>query len=649
MNWSMVLDALTQSGHLADMDRQFARFAAQLGDAQTAIDGAGGGELDDAMDSALDGAVKGQLEVAAALVSLKYRSGHTCLPLNDCAGKAIGDLVDRPQTLPSDPAENAGPETPDENGLANSLKARLPDADTWRGALMDSELVAVPANLELAAPQQERPPPLLILDADNHLYLNRIFQAERFTAERMVCLAREPMVAAAKPAIDQVLDALFDADEELPKRVARIAAEGRLCIVTGGPGTGKTTLAAKIIALLVQLGLASPFQIALAAPTGKAAARLRESIGLQMQDLCKTVPALRGYEASASTLHRLLNSGRAAQASAILVDECSMVDLALMQRLLAASIDARLVLLGDASQLSSVQPGAVFGDLCAVGGKGVPVGDCIVKLTRSHRFPSDSGIGRLAKAIVDGNGEAALAALMDPQDPATKLLPLQESQLEGLAMSYAKQFCKPVMEALLNLSGPDQARQSGHDFPFFPKRRILCAHRQGPFGSVRFNRLVYQQLRGLNMIAGKEEFYPGRAIIITRNHPSVGLANGDTGVVLRTTSDQRRVWFPGIGEDGAGIDLAPSRLPEHESFFALTVHKSQGSEYDQVAVIPGPGDSFLATRELLYTAVTRARKQVYIYGSGADVLSAVGRRTERSTGLSSRLMDAVRAVATDQS
>ena len=528
--------------------------------------------------------------------------------------------------------------------------------------------------------------------------------------------------------LDAALDRLFpDADSgDRAPMAARTAACRRLCVVSGGPGTGKTTIAAAIVALLVELGLASPDRIALAAPTGKAAARLQEAVRGRHRALVPRIPALEGYEAHATTVHRWLFSRARTRRpiDALVLDESSMVDLTLMARVLAALPgDARLVLLGDASQLASVQPGAVFADVCRAGlgagdvpGRGRDRGDgrgrsrhrcrrierrgridrhrsrergrrfgrsrwtggrdsaaagtgarggvaartraggsespessplapCVVELVHNWRFDVAGGIGRLAAAVVRGDGGAAVAALLDPADTVTELRPLTDARhFERLATTFVDERFAPALRAMQSVSafrepgadtdtdtgtdtgaGTDTDTGTGAGTAPLSAFRVLCAHRIGAFGAERFNRLAERRLRVLGLVPADEVFYPGRPILVTRNDPRTGLSNGDTGIVVRDADDRIRVWFPEL-EDAEGRPrlVAPARLPPHESFFAVTVHRAQGSEYDEVAVVLGPAESRVATRELLYTAVTRARRRVVVYGSEESVAAAVG-------------------------
>ena len=578
-----LLKDLHARGHLADIDRHFGDFADE-------IDGGGGSEV----------------PLAAALASARAREGHTCLALEAVAGRPWPD----PQGVP------------------------LPALEPWIEALAASPTVS-------AAGAGERRP--LVLDGQGRLYLERLWTAERDVASRIRDLARPVAAERAPPAarLEAALDRLFppSAPSARPRDAARAAARHRLCMVTGGPGTGKTTTVAGIVALLVELGLAAPGRIALAAPTGKAAARLQEAVRERCHALAPGVPALADFAAEASTVHRLLlgagRTGGRLGVDALIVDEGSMVDLPLMGRILLALPEgARLILLGDASQLASVQPGAVFADLCGADeDPGSPLRGCIVRLDHNWRFDEAGGVGRLASGVARGDAGAVLAALDDPADVDTGLRPLSDGAgFARIAAAFADGHAAPLVRAMREGSGNGSgaATEAGP----FQRLQVLCAHRSGPFGSERFNALVERRLHARGLAPAEDDFYLGRPLIVTRNDPRTGLSNGDTGVVVRDAQGRRRVRFPGLrDEQGRPRLVAPARLPAHESCFALTVHRAQGSEYDEVAVVPGPATSRVATRELLYTALTRARRRVTVHGTPESVAAAVGRRTERASGL----------------
>ena len=708
-----VVDVMLERGHIAAIDRHFAAFVADL-------DGGDGPEL----------------ALAAALASAWTRDGHACVALHEVSGRdwprpggvrlpgleawvaaldaspmvaRPGDAERRPLVLggrgrlylerlwtaETDVAASllglagaAGPA----KGLAGAAKPRgghsgegagaaesrdghpeeRADAAESRGGHLEERASAGPAH---AGPGTGRD-----------------------RSHRRGAMREGP--AHGPEGLEAALDRLFPGADsgDRARMAARTAACRRLCVVSGGPGTGKTTVAAAIVALLIELRLAAPERIALAAPTGKAAARLQEAVRGRHRELVSRIPALEGYEAHATTVHRWLHTRARDRRpiDALVLDESSMADLTLMARVLAAlPRDARLVLLGDASQLASVQPGAVFADVCRAGtdpgavpaGDGIaapagvefgdgtggaseeggsagagavdggsasvgtgarddvaggdeardtatpvssPLAPCVVELVRNWRFDVAGGIGRLAAAVVRGDGGAAVAALLDPADAVTELRPVTDARhFERIATTFVDERFAPALRSIWSMSEPGEPG-AGPLSAF----RVLCAHRIGAFGAERFNRLAERRLRALGLVPADDVFYPGRPILVTRNDPRTGLSNGDTGIVVRDADDRIRVWFPEL-EDAEGRPrlVAPARLPPHESFFAVTVHRAQGSEYDEVAVVPGPAESRVATRELLYTAVTRARRRVVVYGSEESVVAAVGRATERYSGL----------------
>ena len=578
-----LLDDLCRDGHIADIDRHFGAMAGEF-------DGRGGREV----------------PLAAALASLWARSGHACLSLPDVAGAGW-------------PEPGGDP---------------LPELDAWLEALAASPVVADPG-------AEERRP--LVLDGHGRLYLERFWSAERDTATGI--LRRAGAASPDPTGLGAALDRLFPAaafPDGLPRAAARAAVRHHLGVVSGGPGTGKTTTVAAIVGLLIDLGVAAPERVALAAPTGKAAARLQEAVRKEILEeragraaLAVEVPQLAAFPAEANTVHRLLARARGGPlpVDALILDEASMVDLTLMARVLAVLPEgARLVLLGDASQLASVQPGSVFADLCRAGRGTGPLAPCVTELVHNWRFREAGGIGRVAGATVAGDADAVLAALGEAPGDAgdtAELRPLADpAALERLAGRLADEQFAPSVAAARRGAGPEAG--VGPAQPF----RVLCAHRVGPFGAERFNRLVERRLRARGLAPAHHAFYPGRPILVTRNDPRAGLSNGDTGVVVRDSAGRTRVWFPELRDDAGGPRLvAPARLPPHESFFALTVHRAQGSEYDEVAVLLGPSDSRVATRELLYTAVTRARRRVVVHGAPESVAAAVERVTARSSGL----------------
>ena len=579
------ITALTDAGILAEIDRCFALLLTHLGSSE---------------DTAL----------AAAVTSAVHRGGHTCLDLRN-ASRPIVELVEQPDTDLL--AEASAPEV---------LEIALPRPDALLETLRGSPVVTAGES-----PDAERP---LVLDRDR-LYLHRLFDAECRLAERLVALATdsEPI-----PGIERAIARMFDEREDRTTEAVaalRTALERRLCIVTGGPGTGKTTLAAKLIAVLVAEGLADPRRIGLAAPTGKAASRIQESVrGKLAQPPLDDVLGIREFPAEAWTIHRLLASrtSRLSRLDALVVDECSMADLKLMDRL-ATSLPprCRLILLGDANQLASVEPGSVFSDLCRAGEAG-PLVRSVTTLRKNYRFAEHSAIGRLARAIVAGDAAGAAAVLRRGSDVETRMEPLAD---EDAFDRFAEKCAETWAEHMARLEADPEAADP------FPSERVLCSHRRGPFGTRRFNRLVERRLARMGRRSRGDEFYVGRPIIVSRNDRQTNLSNGDTGVVVTGASGRPEVWFPDLDRDGERYLVPLARLPQHESFFALTVHRAQGSEYDDLVIIPGPAESRVNTRELFYTAVTRARNTVTVMAGEDAVRTAVLRTTSRSTGLLDRL------------
>lgn len=525
----------------------------------------------------------------------------------------------------------------------------------------------------------DRPTPL-VFDGDARLYLYRYHRYEQMLATGLA--SRAGTTHSIDTAVARsTLDRLFAAEgglalDDRQREAAAVAAMRGLTVLSGGPGTGKTTTVVRMLALLQSLQLARglpPLRVALAAPTGKAAARLVESIGKQVDALDCDDAVKRAIPRTASTIHRLLgfrggsttrflhDAELPLSVDVVVVDEASMVDLALMAKLVdAVPPHARLVLVGDKHQLASVEAGAILGDICDAGTRehvgrsagfaaqlgevtgalapasgdtdaGPPVRDCLVDLVQNHRFGPDSGIGRLADAIKHGRSDEAMSRLqgaigarrgeltMVPMTEADALPQvLRTSILEGYR-SYLE-----TDEPLLRLARLLQFR-------------LLSPHRRGPFGVERLNQIVEQTLAHDGRIQPAGAWYDGRPILVTSNDYQLGLFNGDVGVVGRDGDGRLRAYF--AGADGALRGFAPSRLPAVETVFAMTVHKSQGSEFDRVGLLVPRQISSLLTRELLYTAITRARAHVTLFGAAKVVADAIGKRIERASGLRDALWE----------
>jgi exodeoxyribonuclease V alpha subunit len=521
----------------------------------------------------------------------------------------------------------------------------LPPLDQLHARLQGSALVAGPGAF---AP--------LILEGER-LYLARYQAYEQQLAAQL--LAR----AADRPEVDEKVLAeslarLFAFNQQQPdwqRLAAAQAVRRRLAVISGGPGTGKTTTVVRLLAALLEQPGGDRLAIGLAAPTGKAAARMAEAIRNAKADLplADHLKALLPEEAR--TLHRLLGSrgdspavrhdaARPLALDVLVVDEASMVDLALMAKLVAAlPPQARLILLGDKDQLAAVEAGAVFAELCEgrgfdsaaaaelqrITGQSVPVeaprsalGDAVVLLTHSHRFAGDSGIGELARRINGGDAAGTLNLLREGRaDLAWQAEPSQPELLERLEQGY-----RPYLQAARK-GDPAEA------FAAFNAFRALTAQREGPWGVSGINEALEARIKRRYSLAERERWYPGRAVMVRQNDYALGLFNGDIGLCLAGEYGLR-VYFE--GEDGFRA-FAPARLPSHDSAFAMTVHKSQGSEFSEVLLALPESPSPLLTRALFYTGITRAKHKVEIWGLPARLAEAVNGKAERAAGLAERL------------
>lgn len=466
------------------------------------------------------------------------------------------------------------------------------------------------------------------LEHERLLYLDRYWREEQQVCTDLLALSAQ----AAQSVGDGELERLFPPPGFAEQRAAaQLALTQPVTVLTGGPGTGKTTTVARLLALLAQAAHPGRLRIALAAPTGKAAARLQEAVSAEVAKL-ETADRDRLSGLRAVTLHRLLG-GRPDSASrfkhhrgnrlphdVVVVDETSMVSLTLMARLLeAVRPDTRLLLVGDPDQLTSVQAGAVLADL--VDGLADHPSIKIAALHTTHRF--GAAIGGLAEAIRSGDADQVLALLragdaaiefIEDAEPAAALRPA----LVGHALKV--RAC-----AVLGAGPEGLAAMDEH--------RLLCAHRDGPYGVRHWNRQVERWITDETGQATWSPWYPGRPLLVTANDYALGIYNGDTGLVA-SGPDGVQVYIAGA----TGTQrFSPSRIADVETMYALTIHKSQGSQADEVTVILPPADSRLLTRELFYTAVTRAKNKVRIVGSADEVRAAVQRQALRASGLRDRL------------
>jgi exodeoxyribonuclease V alpha subunit len=480
------------------------------------------------------------------------------------------------------------------------------------------------------------------------LYLQRYYRYELRLADQLKALALIQGTIPDRSCDYQAeLNACFgmrpetDTETDWQRQAADMALQRPLALISGGPGTGKTSTVARILGLLL-LTLGPGLQIALAAPTGKAAMRLRESIAASLATLPFSPSIKEKIPTNASTLHRLLgvrhhsphfrhHHANPLPWDVVVVDEASMVDLAMMSKLVnALKPGSRLILLGDKDQLASVESGAVLADCI----QALP--DNTVTLQKSYRFNPE--ISAFAQAVNNNESAAAWSMLVsDPPDTATNksVQLLQEPLADFIVARYIR-----YMEKVAALPG-DSSRQEDDIRQLFASLnqfRVLCATRHGAKGALTINRQVEQRLRAGNSPCQPDTWYPGRPVMILTNDYGLNLFNGDIGICLPDPSAPGafQVWFE--CEDGSLKGYPPYRLPSCETVFAMTIHKSQGSEFGEVLVVLPTADSPLLTRELIYTAVTRARTRVLVASDQNIFNAAVQRTISRSSGLQEMLI-----------
>ncbi|MFH1021003.1 MAG: exodeoxyribonuclease V subunit alpha [Pseudomonadota bacterium] len=489
----------------------------------------------------------------------------------------------------------------------------------------------------------------LVLEG-KRLYLQRYWRYEEELAREIRARAANP-AAIQEDLLETSLSQLFtgtEQDAQQRRACAGIFRE-RLGLITGGPGTGKTTLVAKYLALLLLYAKASgePLpRILLLAPTGKAAARLTESLQKKTGESSLPQELVAALPTKAATIHRALgyrqenpatfrhNRENPLPCEVVVVDEASMIDVALMAKLFAAvPPTARLVLLGDKDQLASVEAGSILGDICGAvlddgAGSGEnPLARCLVRLTKSFRFSPHEGIGALASAIHGGKADEAVA-LVQQGSPEVSLLPplAQGDPAHPLAEMILAGY-RPFLEAADPLAA----------LALFERFRLLCAHRTGPMGVQSLNRYVEKVLSLHRLIEPNIPCYKGRPVLIQANSYPLRLFNGETGILWPGEEGEGlKAFFFSEGRDGVRF-YSLRQLPAHETAFAMTIHKSQGSEFDRVALVLPGEDSALLSRELLYTGISRARRQVVLAGRPQEIEAAVGRSVERASGLGEKL------------
>jgi exodeoxyribonuclease V alpha subunit len=547
-----------------------------------------------------------------------------------------------------------------------------PDAATWTDHVAASELASVGDVVASDAPSR----PLHLVGS--MLYLDRYWREERCVAADLLAFGASGAAGVRMDLLQEGVARLFAGQTDSRQCLAAASAVlRRLTVVAGGPGTGKTTTVARIVALLAEqaaaAGVAPPL-VALAAPTGKAAARLEEAVHEEAVELDVADPIRDHLLAlQASTLHRLLgwrpgshsrfrhHRGQRLPHDVVIVDETSMVSLSLMARLVeSVRPDARLVLVGDPGQLASIEAGAVLGDIVGpasdalqigsggrarlaaatghdIGANGrttrTTIGDGIVVLDRVHRY--GGAIARLAEAIRRGDADAVMEVLRDPPDGVTWIDVDVTDPSAQHTLAAVRDRAVASARAVTDAARAGAAEDALAALGAF---RLLCAHRRGPEGVSTWTSRMEGWLAGaIDDHALDECWYVGRPLLVNENDYELRLYNGDTGVVVQTGPDRVAAAFERRGEI---VEVSPSRLGAVETVYAMTIHKSQGSQFRTAAVLLPAPTSRILTRELLYTAATRARELLILAGTEAAVRAAVARPVARASGLRPRLWGA---------
>ncbi len=512
----------------------------------------------------------------------------------------------------------------------------------------------------------------LVLDGSN-LYLNRYWQYEC----RVAAYFKQAMpIDIDSVVMADVLNELFpmaatdDANIDYQKIAASIALINPVSVITGGPGTGKTYTVVRLLAAIIKyyemnaaLGSADKLPIIkLAAPTGKAAARMLESIRASIDSLPLTDKQFSAFPHDANTLHRLLgslpkssnfkhNKDNPLHLDILVVDEASMIDLPMMAKLLSAMpLHGKVIFLGDKDQLASVEAGAVLNDLCQentgysvqrshlikqLTGYDVPstdvadengIQDCLAWLKTSRRFGADSGIGNLARYINQGDVKSSLEVIVDPS--------FQDVNAKVLSEKAYKQCLDEVAKGYIPFINLAHKKDYKTALLEFTHQRLLCALREGLFGVSELNHQIEHRLNQFRSISKSGEWYVGRPVMVTQNDHALQLYNGDIGIVMEDEEGKLRVFF----ESSSDVrSVLPSRMPTHETAFAMTVHKSQGSEFDHTYLILPDKMNPVVTRELVYTGVTRAKSRLSLLYRKNVIEDAIETRVERFSGLIDRL------------
>lgn len=572
----------------------------------------------------VDPKIDPEVLLAAALTSYAYRQGNICISIDR---KSVQQIL-------------------------NDSQLSYPEPETWLNKLAGAEVIGRPGDYKP-----------LILDESNRLYLHKLWNYEQVLAKNIIGRSKRESLEVDRGLLKNGVDRLFDPndDETDWQAVAAITSvHNNLTVISGGPGTGKTTTVLKILALILEQHAerSDDLSIALSAPTGKAAARLEESITSSLASLNTDEKIKNKIPVNGQTLHQLLGARRHSSTfrynednplpyDIVVVDEASMVDQALMSRLLKALLqDARLILIGDKDQLASVEAGSVLGSICAMDSnrisqsfarllkefsidipaesieeEPVTLTDSIILLEKSYRFKDRSGIPAFSDSINSGNADEAFDLLNNDMRKGLRYRKFVSfERFEEDLEDDVNNFVIPLL----------QSKDAVEMFDTLQHFRLLSPHRKGPLGVEYLNRKVHSILKQKGLITKFDTWYHGKPIIINQNEYSLGLNNGDIGICQREGRGDIRILFK---SDSGFNSIAPSRLPDFSPAYALTVHKSQGSEFEHIKIILPEKSSGILTRELLYTAVTRSRNSVCIVGKEQVLRAMIEAKIVRSSGL----------------
>ena len=571
--------------------------------------------------------------------------------------------------------------------LLTSANPKDPDKEINLPAIPDDIIEIITKCNVVGKPSEYQP---IILDS-RRLYLQKYWHYEQKIAKRIVSFSRMEKFPVDIQLLSKGLNRIFpissvrENSNDWQRVAAFTAVINPFCIITGGPGTGKTTVVAAVLSLLQEQAFFNSgkfLKIQLCAPTGKAAARMSEAVFSEKERMKCSDEILESIPADSSTIHRLMgskylsqnfkhNSKNKLNMDVLVIDEASMVPMILMSKLLDAVSDhTKIILLGDKNQLASVEAGAVFTDICDVASNQSVnqnlfsekfttmysqtensdklhitshpniLSDLVVELTDSYRFDPEKGIGKLKEAVNLGNADNALEIITKEfsGEVIFKALSSDPKKLSFDLSAFIKNLT--LTDSNIPFLSYLKAKDIAEAFEIFNEFRVLCAHKVGLWGTDKVNTLLVNIIKRIKNISPKEIYFKGLPLLIKSNHSSLNLFNGDVGLcwTSQDNSDNIVVYFPDNSKPGKFRTLLPAQLPEHETVFAMTVHKSQGSGFENVLLLlSGNDDSQGLTRELVYTGITRAKKSVAIWSSESAFKKGISSKTVRVSGIIDKL------------